>query len=153
MAFSTSLPASATRLDPLSVSERSERMSRVRYKDSRPEWTVRRLIHSLGYRYRLHSRMLPGRPDLVFPGRRKVIFVHGCFWHRHEPCSRYRMPKTHTEFWSAKLEGNRERDDRNVAALRAAGWDVLVVWECELGARHRDQLTSNIRRFLDEATE
>lgn len=153
MANPTSLPASAMRLDPLSVNERSERMSRVRNKGSEAEWTVRRLVHGLGYRYRLHSRKLPGQPDLVFTGRHKAIFVHGCFWHWHEPCSQYRMPKTRTEFWFAKLEGNRRRDQGQLAELRAAGWDVLVIWECELKMRNRVQLTASIRGFLDETRE
>lgn len=118
--------------DTLSPEERSERMSRVRNKDTKPEMRVRRLVHSLGYRYRLHPGKLPGRPDLVFPGRGKVIFVHGCYWHRHEGCTRCRLPKSRLDFWAPKLERNRLRDLENQAKLRESGWDVLVVWECEV---------------------
>lgn len=115
-------------MDPLSPKERSERMSRVRSRDTKPELVVRRLVHSLGYRYRLHRRSLPGRPDLVFPGRRKVIFVHGCFWHRHAGChSGTRVPKSRLDFWLPKLESNRERDRVNQAALAELGWDALTI--------------------------
>lgn len=93
---------------------------------------VRRLVHSLGYRYRLHAKDLPGKPDLVFRARKKVIFVHGCFWHRHANCSLARLPKSRLEFWVPKLESNSARDKLNEQALNAAGWAVLVVWECEL---------------------
>lgn len=135
--------------DSLSPEQRSERMSRVRSKDTGPEFRVRRVAHALGYRYRLHRRDLPGKPDLVFPGRRKVIFVHGCFWHRHtDPaCKLARLPKSRLDFWLPKLQGNRERDLRNQQALRAMGWEVLVVWECELG--ERAALEYKLRRFLD----
>lgn len=121
-------------------------MSRVRGKDTAPEMTVRRLVFSLGYRYRLHDRRLPGTPDLVFAGRKKIIFVHGCFWHRHDECALARIPKSNTGFWAQKLEANRERDARNLAALRELGWRVLVVWECELGERRA--LTSRLKAFL-----
>lgn len=119
-------------VDTITKEERSRIMGLVRNKDTRPEMVVRRLIHSMGFRYRLHQGGLPGRPDLVFAGRRKVIFVNGCFWHRHEGCSLARIPKSRTEFWTAKLSANRERDERNIAALRALGWDVMVLWECQL---------------------
>lgn len=124
-------------------------MSRVRGKDTSPELTVRRLIHALGYRFRLHRRDLPGTPDLVFPGRRKVIFVHGCFWHRHPhpACKLARMPKSRQEFWGPKLEGNRARDLRTEAALAEAGWDVMTIWECAL--RDRASLENKIGTFLD----
>ena len=136
-------------MDTLDRTARSERMSRVRGKNTSPELIIRRLVHRLGYRFRLHRRDLPGTPDLVFPGRRKVIFVHGCFWHRHpDPdCKLARMPKSRQEFWRPKLEGNRARDLRTEAALRGAGWDVMTVWECEL--RDRSSLENRIRTFLD----
>lgn len=121
-------------------------MSRVRGKHTAPEMTVRRLVFSLGYRYRLHDRRLPGKPDLVFAGRKKVIFVHGCFWHRHDGCALARIPKSNTVFWAQKLEANRERDARNLAALRELGWRVLVVWGCELGELRA--LTSRLKAFL-----
>jgi DNA mismatch endonuclease (patch repair protein) len=121
--------------DTLTKPERSARMARVRGKDTKPEMVVRRLVHGLGYRYRLHRRDLPGTPDLVFPGRHKVVFVHGCFWHRDpDPaCKLARWPKSRLDFWKPKLEGNRARDLANQETLRALGWDVLVIWECELG--------------------
>lgn len=134
--------------DTLSPGERKERMSRVRNKDTKPEMRVRRLVHSLGYRYRLHYGGLPGRPDIVFPERRKVIFVHGCFWHRHEGCSRCRMPKSRLEFWGPKLEKNRLRDLKNLAKLHELGWDVLVVWECE--TEEAAGLPGRIMTFLED---
>jgi DNA mismatch endonuclease (patch repair protein) len=129
--------------------ERSRQMARVRSKDTKPEMAVRRLVHRLGYRYRLHRRDLPGSPDLVFPRRRKVIFVHGCFWHRHpDPdCKLARMPKSRLEFWGPKLEANAERDKRALEALRALGWEALTLWECELKS-NRD-LEERIIRFLE----
>lgn len=134
--------------DTLSPEARSERMSRIRNKDTRPERLVRSMIHRLGYRYRLHGKDLPGRPDLVFPSRRKVIFVHGCFFHRHpDPhCRLARLPKSRLDFWLPKLSANRERDVRNEAALIGDDWQVLVVWECELS--HRQGLVTRISRFL-----
>lgn len=107
-------------------------MARVRSKDTKPEMQVRRLVHAMGYRYRLHDRKLPGHPDLVFKGLRKVIFVHGCFWHRHEGCGLARLPKSRLDFWLPKLEGNRLRDARKLEQLNQLGWTSLVIWECEL---------------------
>ncbi len=121
-------------------------MSRIRAKDTRPEMRVRRLLHGLGYRYRLHAPDLPGRPDLVFRPQRKAIFVHGCFWHRHQGCLRSQVPKTRRDFWLAKLDGNVRRDRRNQAALRDQGWGVLVVWECE--TKDLDQVAGRVREFL-----
>lgn len=123
-------------------------MSRVRGRDTKPEMLVRRLAHGMGYRYRVHCRDLPGAPDLVFRSRRKVIFVHGCFWHRHpDPvCRLARLPKSKLDFWGPKLETNRERDERNLALLAELGWDVLVVWECQ--TKIRVELQARIRVFL-----
>lgn len=135
--------------DSVDKQTRSRIMSRVRNKNTRPEMAVRRIVFSAGYRYRLHGRKLPGRPDLVFAGRHKVIFVHGCFWHRHKGCSLARLPKSRHDFWIPKLESNRERDERNRAALVADGWDVLVVWECEL--KEKEALASRISAFLGPA--
>ena len=132
-------------MDTLSPRERSHRMSLIRDRDTGPELLVRRLIHGMGYRYRKHDRRLPGKPDLVFAGRHKVIFVHGCFWHRHN-CPLGRMPKSRLEFWSEKLEGNRRRDGRNLRQLRAAGWTPLVVWECQTASLPR--LSKRIQAFL-----
>ena len=116
-------------------------MAAVRQKDTAPEMVVRRLLHSMGYRYRLHVPGLPGSPDLVFRSRMKVIFVHGCFWHGHK-CGRGKLPKTRTEFWRVKIEGNRERDAKAVAELQRSGWQVCVVWQCEVDDG------SNLRRRL-----
>ena len=111
--------------------QRRRNMQRIRSKDTQPEMRVRRLVHSLGFRYRLHARELPGRPDLVFRTRRKAIFVHGCYWHVHD-CALGRVtPATNAEFWRAKRQGNVDRDIRNLAALRDTGWETLVIWECE----------------------
>lgn len=131
--------------DRLSKPERSTLMGRIRGKDTRPELALRRLLHGLGYRFRLHRRDLPGRPDLVFPGRRKAIFLHGCFWHRHQGCRNATIPKSSADFWTAKFRANVDRDARNLADLAALGWDVLVVWECELKAV---DLEARLRTFL-----
>jgi len=135
------------RVDSLSVAERSEIMARVRSKNSRPELFVRKLVFALGYRYRLHAKNLPGHPDLVFRRLRKVIFVHGCFWHRHSSCALARLPKSRPEFWVPKLEGNRKRDEKNRRALAKEGWTVLTIWECQLKSSQR--LAARLRRFLD----
>ncbi|MDP0494923.1 MAG: very short patch repair endonuclease [Verrucomicrobiota bacterium JB024] len=134
--------------DTLSPKARSERMSRVKAKDTKPEMTLRRLVHGLGFRYRLHRRDLPGTPDLVFPGRGAVIFMHGCFWHRHPGCGLTRMPKSRVEFWRTKLEANRERDLRHQRELAEMGWRVLVVWECEL--RDLDAVARKVEAFLTQ---
>lgn len=128
---------------------RSRMMSGIRGKNTQPEMLVRRILHAMGYRYRLHARELPGKPDIVFRRRRLAIFVHGCFWHRHSDpeCRLARMPKSRVDFWQPKLEGNRRRDEANVAALEAAGWKVLLVWECQL--RDREQLGNMLRRFIE----
>ncbi len=122
-------------------------MSRVRGQNTVPERTVRSVLFSLGYRYRLHARDLPGHPDIVLRSRRAVIFVHGCFWHRHRCPNGQRTPKSRTDFWHAKLEGNAIRDKRTQWRLRREGWRVLVVWECQLG--DRDKLAKKLHRFLE----
>lgn len=125
-------------------------MSRVRSKDTKPEKKVRTLVYSLGYRYRLHRGDLPGSPDLVFPGRKKVIFVHGCFWHRHsDDCPLTRTPKSKQAFWEAKFSQNVERDLRQQSLLREAGWQYLIIWECETAEKQRALLVKKIRDFLD----
>ena len=110
---------------------RSENMRRIRSKDTRPEMRVRRLVHRMGFRYRLHRKDIPGRPDLAFPRRRKVIFVHGCFWHQHSGCREGRLPKSNAAYWFPKLQRNKERDRVAQEQLASAGWAVLVIWECE----------------------
>jgi DNA mismatch endonuclease, patch repair protein len=122
-------------------------MALVRGKDTQPERKVRSIVHRLGYRYRLHVSKLPGKPDLVFPKLHKVLFVHGCFWHRHSGCSLARLPKSRLNFWVPKLTANRRRDLRNAAQLRRTGWKAFVIWECELGKA--DRLEKKIKRFLD----
>ena len=123
-------------------------MSRIRSKNMKPEMVVRRLIHSLGYRYRLHRKSLPGKPDLVFGPRRKVIFVHGCFWHQHDDpaCKIARLPKSRVDYWQPKLEKNVVRDKEHIAALVEAGWHVLVIWECE--TKDSVQLEKVVKAFL-----
>lgn len=123
-------------------------MSLVRGKDTKPEMIVRRLVHGLGYRYRLHVKDLPGRPDMVFPSRRAVIFVHGCFWHQHpDPaCKLARQPKSRMDFWGPKLLSNRVRDERNIEVLTSLGWRVLSVWECEV--RDQERLREKVVGFL-----
>jgi len=134
-------------VDNLSVAERSEIMARVHAKNSRPELFVRKLVFGLGYRYRLHANDLPGHPDLVFRRLRKVIFVHGCFWHRHTSCALARLPKSRLDFWVPKLEGNKKRDEKNRRALAKGGWKVLTIWECQI--RGAGKLATRVRRFLD----
>lgn len=135
--------------DPLTARQRSELMSRIRSKDTKPEMVVRRLVHGMGYRYRLHAKELPGRPDLVFRPRRKAIFVHGCFWHRHVGCPANRLPTTRREFWRDKLDSNARRDRRNEAALEEMGWRSLVIWECE--TKDLDRVAETVRRFIGDA--
>lgn len=119
--------------------ERSAIMRALRQKDTQPEMMVRRALHSLGYRFRLHRKDLPGRPDIVLPRHRVAILVHGCFWHRHSGCPNTRTPKSRQEFWNAKFTANVERDQRVEAELSALGWRVLTIWECQ--ARREKELT------------
>lgn len=133
-------------MDSLTPKSRSDNMRAIRSKDTSPELTVRRLVHSLGYRYRLHAAKLPGKPDLVFASRKKVIFLHGCFWHLHAGCREGRIPGSRQSYWKPKLEGNRERDQRNRRALRRLGWSVLVIWECEV--KRGERLRGKIEKFL-----
>lgn len=134
--------------DKLSPERRSVNMRAIKSKDTKPELEVRRLVHSMGFRYRLHRKDLPGRPDLVFAGRRKVIFVHGCFWHQHPAteCLDGRRPKSNTSYWDLKLQRNVDRDIENRKALEGADWQTLVVWECEL--KDQNKLTAKIKAFL-----
>jgi DNA mismatch endonuclease (patch repair protein) len=124
--------------DVVTLEVRSRMMAGIRGRDTRPEMIVRRGLHALGYRYRLHDRSLPGRPDLVFTSRHAVILVNGCFWHGHD-CHLFRWPGTRQEFWRSKIAGNVARDRRNLEALLEAGWRVAVVWECQLKGRERQE--------------
>lgn len=132
-------------MDKVSRSVRSATMRAVRSKDSKAELLVRKLIHSRGYRYRLHVKNLPGKPDLVFPSRKCVIFIHGCFWHGHN-CRPKIRPTSNTKYWDAKIIGNRRRDRRHVYALRRAGWHVLILWECEI--KNHKKVLQSITSFL-----
>lgn len=118
-------------MDIVDPARRSRMMASIRGKDTRPEMAVRRAAHALGYRFRIHRADLPGGPDLVFPGRRKVIFVHGCYWHRHGGCRNATMPKSNAAFWLEKFEKNMARDRNAMTELVELGWDPLVIWECE----------------------
>jgi DNA mismatch endonuclease (patch repair protein) len=126
--------------------QRSAIMRAVKSKDTKPEIAVRRALHRLGFRFRLHRRDLPGRPDIVLPGRRLAIFVHGCFWHRHFNCRKATIPKTRIDFWIAKFEANTERDHQVERELVAAGWKVLVIWECQ--TKKPEKLTGALLRGL-----
>lgn len=133
--------------DTRTAEQRRKIMQAVQGKDTGPEWVVRRLLHGEGYRYRLHDRRLPGRPDIVFPGRRKTIFVHGCFWHGHD-CAKGRLPKTRLDYWAPKIEANRERDARKRADLEALGWTVCVIWQCEI--KEMEALKQRLWTFLEQ---
>ena len=119
-------------MDNLTRERRARLMSRVRSKNTEPEMSVRRIAHSMGFRFRVHRRDLPGRPDIVFPKYRAVVFVHGCFWHRHPGCMKATIPKSNMQFWIEKFERNMQRDSRQTQRLRDAGWKVVVVWECQV---------------------
>ena len=138
-------------MDTLTKEERSHRMTLIRGKDTKPEIIVRSLVHRLGFRFRLHVGSIPGRPDLAFTSRAKVLFVHGCFWHRHSKCPNSRMPKSRVDFWQAKLSQNKRRDIRVKHQLTRLGWRYLVVWECE--TKNPDLLGRRIRDFLDSSNE
>ena len=125
---------------------RSQIMSRIRSKGTKPEMLVRRTLYAMGYRYRLHRKSLPGRPDIVFPGRKKAVLVHGCFWHQHEGCTAARKPKSNTEYWLPKLEENVVRDQNNQYAIRQLGWETLTLWECQL--KDAAELKRRLAQFL-----
>ena len=133
-------------MDILTPEQRSEVMRRIRGKDTKPEMLLRSALHRAGFRFRLHRRSLPGAPDIVFPGRRKAIFVHGCFWHSHR-CKRARKPASNRDYWIPKLAENKKRDARNRRRLTALGWSSLVVWECQL--RTMDRVMEKVEKFLD----
>jgi DNA mismatch endonuclease, patch repair protein len=132
--------------DRLSREERSALMGRVRSKNTKPEIVIRRFVHGHGYRFRLHRKNLPGSPDLVFPSLKKAIFVHGCFWHRHEGCKMTTTPNTQKSFWHKKFNSNTQRDKKNISDLKEMGWSVFIVWECE--AKNMPALGNKILTYL-----
>ena len=131
--------------DSVNPEVRSRIMASIKQKDTAPELAVRRHLHALGFRYRLHVRSLPGSPDLVLKGYKSVIFVHGCFWHQHHGCKRSRVPDTHRDYWKKKLWRNVKRDRRAVELLRKKGWRVFIVWECQITPKALDALAESIR--------
>ena len=138
-------------MDSVSPEKRSWVMAQVKGRNTRPEKAVRSLLHHMGYRFRLQRVDLPGKPDIVLPKYRTAVFVHGCYWHRHDCPNGQRLPKSRLDFWLPKLEGNRERDIRKQSLLRKQGWNVLIIWECQL--RDTNTLQENIRAFLKDAAK
>lgn len=134
--------------DVLTLEQRSRCMSAIRNKNTSPEVALRSALHRLGYRYRVNCATLPGKPDLVFPGRRKVIFIHGCFWHRHRCKAGLSVPSTRKAFWTAKLMENKRRDARQIRQLKGLGWQPLVVWQCELKKSRLTRTLSRVATFL-----
>ena len=134
--------------DRFSAAVRSRMMASIKGKDTKPEMLVRRLLHSMGYRFRLHRKDLSGTPDITLPGRRSIIFVHGCFWHQHAGCRFAAMPASRRSFWKNKLDANSQRDRRALACLRRDGWKATVVWECQ--TRNPVALERRLRKFLDD---
>lgn len=132
--------------DTRTPGQRRRIMQAVKTENTGPEWEVRRLLHRLGYRYRLHPKSLPGRPDIVFPSRKIAIFVHGCFWHGHG-CSKGKLPKSRLEYWGPKLKANQQRDASKAAELRALGWRTLTIWQCEL--KDAKKLTPKLVKFIE----
>jgi len=144
--FSVSVNVRESHMATCSEETRSRIMRTVKGTNTKPEMLVRQLTHRMGYRYRLHCKKLPGKPDMVFPARRKIIFVHGCFWHQHQ-CSRgSRIPKSNQDYWIPKLSRNVQRDREHKTCLKEMGWDVLTIWECE--TKDRNAIQSRIRSFL-----
>jgi DNA mismatch endonuclease (patch repair protein) len=135
-------------MDRLSQERRSWLMSQIRGKDTLPELALRSLIHRMGFRFRLHRKDLPGKPDLVFPSKKKVIFLHGCFWHGHI-CKKKKMPKTRITYWNEKIDTNRSRDRRVIRQLGQSGWKALIIWECDL--KKMERLKMKVTRFLIES--
>ena len=134
-------------MDSVSPEKRSWIMAQVKGRDTKPEKAVRSLLHRMGYRFRLQRKDLPGKPDIVLPKYHTVIFVHGCYWHRHDCPNGRRLPKSRLDFWLPKLEGNRERDLKKLTLLRELGWNVMIIWECMI--RDESALRENIRSFLE----
>lgn len=134
-------------MDHVDPATRSRIMRAIPSEGTKPELIVRRSVHALGYRYRLHVKSLPGTPDLVFPSKRKIVFVHGCFWHRHTGCKYASFPKTRIDFWQEKFSSNTRRDRRTVRALKKLGWSILIIWQCQL--KDPAKLGARLNEFLD----
>jgi DNA mismatch endonuclease (patch repair protein) len=134
--------------DTISRERRSENMRRIRSKGTKPELAVRRLVYAMGYRFRLHSSKLPGKPDIVLPRLKSIIEVRGCFWHQHQGCIDAHIPKSQVHYWRPKLRRNVKRDERNLKQLRKLGWRVLIVWECEVNPSNTRALHRLMKRFL-----
>jgi len=128
---------------------RSYNMSMIKGKNTKPEMLVRRFLHANGYRYKLHDKKLPGKPDIVLPKYRTVIFVHGCFWHGHANCKYFVIPKTRTQWWTDKINDNRANDEKAVKALRKEGWKVIKIWGCDLISRHQEKTLNNLSKVLN----
>jgi len=133
-------------MDVFEPDKRSEIMRRVKSTDTKPEIAVRKMIHAMGFRFRLHRKDLPGRPDIVLPRHKKAVLVHGCFWHGHDCPAGRKTPKSNTGYWNQKLQRNSLRDAENLAKLKALGWDVLILWECEIS--HRENMRRQLEKFL-----
>jgi DNA mismatch endonuclease (patch repair protein) len=141
-------PGNAAMADTVDKATRSRMMAGIRGKDTKPEMAIRSALHSAGFRYRLHVAGLPGRPDVVFPKYRAVIFVHGCFWHRHPDCWWTTTPSSNALFWAEKFDQNVARDNRNIACLKKMGWRVAIVWECTLRAQSQEKVVVAIEQWL-----
>ena len=135
--------------DVHSKKQRSYNMSHIKGKDTKPEMIVRKWLWNNGYRYRLHRKDLPGKPDIVFPGKKKAIFVNGCFWHKHD-CEYFKWPKSNADFWYEKISKNVQRDERNYEQLRADGWEIFIVWECEVKKKDKEDLWWKLMLFLED---
>jgi DNA mismatch endonuclease (patch repair protein) len=136
--------------DIYSKQKRSQIMSKISGKNTKPEIIIRKISHSLGYRFRLHKKDLPGKPDIVFPKYKKLIFVNGCFWHGHKNCKRSKLPTTNKKFWKEKIEGNKKKDQSNYYHIKKLGWDYLIIWQCVIKISNRNKLEKKIQKFLDQ---
>ena len=136
-------------MDNLTTTQRSQCMAKVKCKDTKPEKAIRSLLHRMGYRFRIHRRDLPGNPDIVLPKYKKVIFVHGCFWHGHEGCPRAKRPTSNKTFWENKLTKNIDRDRKNQLTLKELGWSYLVIWECQIKNTHLVKLGNRLEKFIE----
>lgn len=135
-------------MDIFSTKKRSQIMSKISGKNTKPEINIRKIAHSLGYRFRLHKKDLPGKPDIVFRKYKKVIFVNGCFWHGHKNCKRSKLPTTNSKFWKDKIEGNKKKDRSNYIRLKKLGWNYLIIWQCKIKTADKEKIKNQIKSFL-----